>query len=524
MAAHASLYFGYSFPLGYSTIPDEILSGWLDLYTQYCQEKHFNIKYVYIQDFRNKPKQLSEVAYFAEMYSSLHHSPLPGIEYLHEHKTSFVFYKQDQNYSYLRNEQPYRLHLIQGSETIGAENPAQRILQQCTIEGMVVRLPPGQLSRELYVEVKKLMTDAGGTWKGGKTQGFEFKEDPTEMIAQLGQGEKRNPKKEFQYFGTPDAVADRLVQLADVKPDHLILEPSAGQGAIVKAIHRQIGEVNVDCFELMSLNQIFLKKIPHTTFLGEDFLASDCHDHYDRIVANPPFSKNQDIDHVYKMYDCLKVGGRIATIMSKHWQLSKNKKETEFREFLGKNEAFVDEIQAGEFKESGTTIASCIVVIEKKSSRAEKKFVPGKKVKKTVPTTIPEQGGQEQEFTLEDVAAIGMMLLEQKGKIEKEEFKKAFKKRVEEGSIKLEELVRFVYLICEVNKKYPNLQDLYKLVTYDAKTNDDQIIKFNNAVVGRAINMDGKYLFAGKFFCCQECLTCFVAAEFSTNLEKGGVL
>ena len=50
-------------------------------------------------------------------------------------------------------------------------------------------------------------------------------------------------------------------------------------------------------------------------------------------------------------------------VMSKHWQFSKNKKETEFREFLEKKQAKIIDIEAGTFKESGTNIAACIVII-----------------------------------------------------------------------------------------------------------------------------------------------------------------
>lgn len=85
----------------------------------------------------------------------------------------------------------------------------------------------------------------------------------------------------------------------------------------------------------------------------------------DRKIANPPFSKNQDIDHIRKMYECLKVGGRIVTIASKHWQISTNKKEAAFSEWLDKLDAEIIDVEAGEFKESGTSIATCIIVIDK---------------------------------------------------------------------------------------------------------------------------------------------------------------
>ena len=73
-------------------------------------------------------------------------------------------------------------------------------------------------------------------------------------------------------------------------------------------------------------------------------------------------TKNQDIEHFMKMYSiCNK---RVISIMSNHWRTSNNKKETVFREFLQDNNAQIIDIDAGEFKESGTNVASCLVVLD----------------------------------------------------------------------------------------------------------------------------------------------------------------
>lgn len=239
------------------------------------------------------------------------------------------------------------------------------VLLACKVEGTTIKLPPDQLDRKLYQDVAKSLELIGGKWKGGKIAGFVFNEDPTGLLSQIAGGEKRNLKKEFQFFGTPDALADRLVELADPKQGHYILEPSAGQGAIVKAIKRYTGSEQIFCFELMPLNQTFLRKLPCAVILGEDFLTSLHSKRFDRIIANPPFAKNQDIDHILKMYEVLKPGGRLVSMAGKHWQISSNKKEKAFRDWLCEVDAEIIEIEAGEFKESGTTVATVIIVINK---------------------------------------------------------------------------------------------------------------------------------------------------------------
>lgn len=243
----------------------------------------------------------------------------------------------------------------------------QEILKACTVEGKVVKLPNRHLDRTTYLEVKKSMGLINGKWKGGKVGGFVFDIDPTDLLAQISNGEKRNLKKEFQFFATPYREAEKVVDLADIREEHSILEPEAGQGALVEAVLRQCPNAEVDCIELMDTNRMFLDKIEGAYIVGYDFLEYDLliENKYDRIIANPPFSKNQDIEHVYKMYKHLNDGGRLVSIVSTHWTFSKGKKETTFAEWLDLRGADIYTIPAGAFKESGTTIECKILVIDK---------------------------------------------------------------------------------------------------------------------------------------------------------------
>jgi len=242
------------------------------------------------------------------------------------------------------------------------------ILKACTVDGLIVKLPNGKLDRNLYLDVAESLKLIGGKWKGGKIAGFIFQEDPTELLTQIAKGGNRNLKKEFQFFGTPEKLADKLVSIADIKNSHKILEPSAGQGAIVDAIVRKISTIWVDCCEIMAINGNILAKHPNVHFICEDFLKipKQYEGYYDRIIANPPFSKNQDIDHVMKMYSLLKKGGMLVSITSKHWETSNNRKEKEFRDWLVNVTAYAETIPAGEFKESGTEVGGKILIINKK--------------------------------------------------------------------------------------------------------------------------------------------------------------
>jgi len=239
------------------------------------------------------------------------------------------------------------------------------ILQQATVEGNIARITSVQLDRKQYLDVAKAMKGIGGKWKGGKIAGFVFATDPSSLLGLVAKEKPINLIKEYQFFETPAKIVDKMLRRADLKQTDAILEPSAGQGAIIKRIHKTLPKHNVYYYEILDMNRAVLNNMPNTHDLGLDFLKGNSEETFDKIIANPPFSKNRDIEHIYKMYASLKSGGRIVTLASKHWEISSNKKETEFREWLSDVDAKITPIAAGEFKASGTNIATNMIVINK---------------------------------------------------------------------------------------------------------------------------------------------------------------
>lgn len=241
----------------------------------------------------------------------------------------------------------------------------EEVLKHCEFKDNILRLPKVQLSSKSYAEVKKWITEAGGKWTGGKVQGFTFDFDATRVADILMSGKRCNLKKDFQFFSTPPELAEWLVSLSDVSPDHAVLEPSAGTGAIINAIHKAYPDVTVDAFELMPENRQTLERMSRVCLVGEDF-TQGVPRLYDRIFANPPFSKNQDVKHTRMMYDALNPdGGEMCVITSRHWVSSSEKECAEFREWLQEVGAETHEIPEGVFDESGTNVATMAIVIKR---------------------------------------------------------------------------------------------------------------------------------------------------------------
>jgi hypothetical protein len=247
----------------------------------------------------------------------------------------------------------------------GSKWSVEDILKHCTLEDNVLKLPRVQFNKKSYAEAKKWIEEAGGSWQGGKVQGFTFPFNADRVFSILHEGKRCNLQQDFQFFATPPEVADWLVMLAGgVHEDEKVLEPSAGTGAIIDAIHRSCKDLVVDCFELMPENKELLSKKSNINILGDDFTTYDL-GLYDKIIANPPFSKNQDIRHVKRMYEHLNNGGTVAAIMSCHWKIASEKECADFREWLKDVHAKVCDIEEGSFKQSGTGIETTAVIIQK---------------------------------------------------------------------------------------------------------------------------------------------------------------
>lgn len=127
----------------------------------------------------------------------------------------------------------------ESGEDEGGKLPPEGILKRCSFKDNILYLPQVQLNKKSYATVKQWVEEAGGKWTGGKVQGFTFDFDATRVASVLMQGKRCYLQQEFQFFETPPEIADWLVSLAgDILPGMSVLEPSAGRGAIIKAIHR----------------------------------------------------------------------------------------------------------------------------------------------------------------------------------------------------------------------------------------------------------------------------------------------
>lgn len=244
------------------------------------------------------------------------------------------------------------------------DNTVLNVLSNAQMDGNRLVLV-GQLERSLYTQTNKVLEAAGGKWdKKAKAHLFQVDAaDAMEQIIQTGEVTLiRTIQQDFGYFPTPPAVVARLIELANIQPGMLCLEPSAGRGAIVQGMERAGGRVNA--YELLPDNVVTLEiQGLARSIIRANFLTLQPHRDYDRVGMNPPFAKQADIHHVNHALKFLKPDGLLVSVMSAGITFRDNKLTQDFRDLVRARGGDIEALPDGAFKDSGTGVRTVIVTI-----------------------------------------------------------------------------------------------------------------------------------------------------------------
>lgn len=235
------------------------------------------------------------------------------------------------------------------------------VLDRAKTEGNALYLV-GQLERPLYTKANNVLEAAGGKWNR-KAKAHIFDGEAAERIEQiLLTGSIDIPKDEFEFFPTPPDVAARVIELADISAGQRILEPSAGRGALVEPLESL--DVSVDCVEKMPANAKHLFGLGWLNRVAEgDFLSIEPVPDYDRVLMNPPFSKQADIKHVMHALRFLKPDGLLVSVMAAGVVFRDNKLTIGLRDLIRERGGDIEALPEGSFKASGTGVNTVIVTI-----------------------------------------------------------------------------------------------------------------------------------------------------------------
>ncbi len=234
------------------------------------------------------------------------------------------------------------------------------ILSQVRVEGNIIRLQSGQLERKQYEVVNEVLENMGGKWNR-KAKGHLFDSDPTTALEQVLLAREIISPKKYGYFPTPPELVEKLIELAVVHPHDFVLEPSAGRGAIADKIPPC---AFLHCIELLPENASVLRGKGYLTTEG-DFLSMEIDARYDRVIMNPPFENQADIDHVLHAWKFVRPGGRLVSIMASGVTFRLNRKTKDFRQLIDRH-GFWQANPDGSFNLSGTMVGTVTVVLNKR--------------------------------------------------------------------------------------------------------------------------------------------------------------
>jgi len=217
-----------------------------------------------------------------------------------------------------------------------------------------------KLPRLIYLKVDAVLTAMGGKWDR-KAGAHVFREDPEDVLnAVIAAGEVTDVKKALNQFFTPRPVARDLVARAKVDRTHRVLEPSAGDGAIVRelvATGAQVWAVEID----ERLGKGLSESFDHVAVQVFDFLAIKTFERpFDRIVMNPPFAGQADVDHITRAFELLAPGGKLVSVASAGVFFRKNPKTDAFRKLVDKHGS-MEPLPSGSFQASGTNVETFVI-------------------------------------------------------------------------------------------------------------------------------------------------------------------
>jgi hypothetical protein len=208
---------------------------------------------------------------------------------------------------------------------------ARDALRNAVVDGTTVHIRE-QLAESVWASVSKVLTMLGGKYRTNRSA-FAFPHDPRPAIDKVVEtGECMTVAQSDGYVPTPKVLAEELTtspysDLARMPAGSRVLEPSAGDGAIVRAILEANAEVEVVAVEPN------VQRFPHLPHEGqhggrvtalrmtfEEYAAGPgAGQRFDAVIMNPPFSvpgkASLWIDHVMLAWNMLEPGGRMVAVV-----------------------------------------------------------------------------------------------------------------------------------------------------------------------------------------------------------------
>lgn len=198
----------------------------------------------------------------------------------------------------------------QAARSIKQEGNWQRPYRQENVRNALKYDHYGKPDKHVLTEVCAVLESIGGVLS---TEGWwQFDYDAHDVIRDIVASGCIPDQKAHQFYPTPANLAQRVVDLAEIEPQHECLEPSAGTGAIADLMPMD----QTRCIEVSKLRCDVLTAKGHDA-VCMDFAAwaESVSNQFDRICMNPPFDRGQWQAHITHAASLLSAGGRLVAIL-----------------------------------------------------------------------------------------------------------------------------------------------------------------------------------------------------------------
>ena len=203
------------------------------------------------------------------------------------------------------------LEVLAGLKEARDRNPVRGFREDTFIKvpGCFDMLPVNEASKHVMAEAGRALESIGGVNVSAYRWTFGY--DPRTVINEIVCNGCIPDDKSHQFYPTPDNLARKVIELAEINESHTVLEPSAGAGALADAVPSC---KHLTCIEVSKLRAEVLQAKGHYVVVG-DFLKHPDKGGFDRVVMNPPFSDGRWQAHVQAAAEQVTNGGRLVSIL-----------------------------------------------------------------------------------------------------------------------------------------------------------------------------------------------------------------
>lgn len=232
--------------------------------------------------------------------------------------------------------------------------------------------------RKVYAQVDRALSGiaGGGRWDR-KSRAHVYSRDPRPDLAALTglaviPPPSPNRDKELSYWATPPALAKELVDGLGLQSGMRVLEPSAGDGALVRALRSAYPQVHVTAVEPDSARRTVLRMngteglhVWNGTF--EDYVefAEPAGILFDAVIMNPPFTlpgrRYAWAEHFALAWNRLVPGGQLRAVVPASLEYGRQRLIVTARALLTEVGGTWSSSPDGAFRSSGTNVHALIV-------------------------------------------------------------------------------------------------------------------------------------------------------------------